>query len=1719
MSDIPLRKYLEELEGLIDKQQIDEAIAHCRHILSVYPKHIDTYRVLGKALLEKGRHGDAADIFQRVLSSVPDDFVAHVGMSIVREDEANLEAALWHMERAFEATPSNGPIQDELRRLYGRRDGVVPPKARLTRGALARMYVKGDLYPQAEAELKAALAADPERVDLTTVLAQVYWRSDQRAEAAETCNTVLQKLPYSQEANRIIAALLTTQGRTNDAVTYRQRLEALDPYEAFVQPGSNGHGAAHVNPDAVRVPTLEYLPGAGESASGSPDWMQSIGEQFETPAATPAESMPDWMSESPLAEAPAAAAMSVAADMPDWMKDMQPGAEAAAPGLSFAPGESAESAAPDWLSDLASTPAAPAEDMPDWLKKATGPLSPDSLPAEEEEAAPPVEDPRSRATGTPAAPPSAPGEIPDWMKPATGPLAETELPDWMKAEAPPVPSPAVAPTIPPAPIEAVPDWMKPALSPRDAARSEAEEAPAEPAASDEIPDWLKPALSQGDASRSGAEGAAAPLPEVATPTPEDEIPDWLKAATAKSSAFVETPEVSETDLTAMSDDEAMRWLEGLAAQQGAKPEELITQPPPEAAPPPFEAEAVPSAPEEIPAWMKDFAPAAESAAETEVLGTAQLSPEALPDWMKPILSHGDAARSEAEGPGETEAAAPPPAEEAPAIELPAWMKPAPFQEDASRSEAEEAAVPTAAEEPALSGAEGKPDWLKQMEAEADQYEDTVTGKPPAEALPIELPAWMKPALSQEDASRSEAEEAAVPTAAEPKATAKLPVELPDFLQPASPEAIARANEPTHLADDFGEEDKENWLKEVVTGRLGQAEEAEVQPAELPDWIKAMAPVEPATPTAEAPAPPAQPAAETPPPPEQPAAAQPDLASMDSDQALRWLEGLALQQGAKPEEMVAPPEAGQPESPEWLRQPSAESQSETPPAEVPSWVEPLESAPTGVTTWLSGKKVPEWLRQPGEQAPMPPTEWLRAPVDEEPAQPAEEIPDWLKQPEAAPAEPAAPAAEPGAMSEDEARLWLEGLAAQQGAKPDELITPRDEFATQLFTSAAAQPPERTTEPAPAPKTDLPEFLRKRETVAPRPEPKAVEDARSEAQGTPADEIPDWLKQMEAAASVEPSPTPAVEEARSAATGTPAGEIPDWLKQMEASMPAEPAPAAGETPAGAQPDLSAMSAEEALRWLEGLAAQQGARPEELLTQSEERLTQPPAWIGEPTAEPEAAATPADEIPDWLKQIAAPVEPPPAPTVEDTRSAATGTPEPDLSTTSAEEALRWLEGLAAQQGARPEELLTQPEERLTQPPSWIAAQAAQPVAEEPQPKPMDTAGLLPSLASILEETAEAPAPAAPPAATPEPSVETAPAPSADLGSMSAEDALRWLEGLAAQQGAKPEELLTRPEERLTHPPTWVPAQPAAEVKPQPAPTGTPGLPPSLAAALEETQAPVAPPTAATFEPEAPAPPAPPEVEGAPPEAATPERPETSRLARLAERLAESKRAKEMDIAARFETQRAQQEAARLEVQRKMEEKRVAGKKSTGRLGTGPLGEKKGTGPLGTGPLEPKPATGALTAPPETGMLVSPQPPTASPPEPAAAAREPEPASAALPQPVAPAEPVVSRPAPKPRPKSPVRPRGRGAKSPYAAEPPEDVLALARQHLAADNHADAAEALGFLVTRGQMVDEVIVELEGHTARRRPTPPLLRVLGDAYMKNNRLQKALDTYRTALGQL
>lgn len=292
MAKINLRDYLSGVEELIDNGQIDEALAHCRHILKNLPKNVDTYRLMGKAYLEDKRHGDAGDIFQRVLSSMPDDFIAHIGMSIIREDEGNLDTAIWHMERAFESQPSNRAIQDELQRLFGQREGYTPPKVRLTRGALARMYAHGDLYNQAISELLSALKEDARRPDLQVLLAEMHFKTQQENEAIEVCTQLLEKLPYCLFANRLMAHILGQNERGQEAQAYLMRVEELDPYAAQV----GGLDPADSAPaESITLEHLVLQTGALRADDMPKSWTGALEPIFEKESDYEKEELPDWL--------------------------------------------------------------------------------------------------------------------------------------------------------------------------------------------------------------------------------------------------------------------------------------------------------------------------------------------------------------------------------------------------------------------------------------------------------------------------------------------------------------------------------------------------------------------------------------------------------------------------------------------------------------------------------------------------------------------------------------------------------------------------------------------------------------------------------------------------------------------------------------------------------------------------------------------------------------------------------------------------------------------------------------------------------------------------------------------------------------------------------------------------------------------------------------------------------------------------------------------------------------------------------------------------------------------------------------------------------------------------------------------------------------------------------------------------------------------------------
>jgi tetratricopeptide (TPR) repeat protein len=163
MSDIRLRDYTARIKELIRDIRLDEAIAHCQQILRHYPKHIETYCLLGEACLEKELYREAIEFFQRTLSDDPENLISRVGLGIIYDEQGALPEAIWQMERAFELAPGNAEVRRELQRMYLQQDGAERFRLKLTRGALGRLYSGNGMYERAIDEFHAAQRSRPAR--------------------------------------------------------------------------------------------------------------------------------------------------------------------------------------------------------------------------------------------------------------------------------------------------------------------------------------------------------------------------------------------------------------------------------------------------------------------------------------------------------------------------------------------------------------------------------------------------------------------------------------------------------------------------------------------------------------------------------------------------------------------------------------------------------------------------------------------------------------------------------------------------------------------------------------------------------------------------------------------------------------------------------------------------------------------------------------------------------------------------------------------------------------------------------------------------------------------------------------------------------------------------------------------------------------------------------------------------------------------------------------------------------------------------------------------------------------------------------------------------------------------------------------------------------------------------------------------------------------------
>jgi len=234
MADVSLRAYHRKIENWIEEDNIDKAVSQIAYLLREFPKELQTWRCLSKALLQKQDFVNADKVFEIILRVDPDDFVSHIGKSMAAEFHGEMEIAVEHMRRAFEIQPSNEGLQNELKRLIIKNNGVEPNKVRLTRGALIKIYLRGSLYEQAIAEALIGIRENSQRADYQLALAESYEKTSDYAKSVEICVNILKDLPYCQKANEILDAILSQTSKDDIPQTYRQRLIALDPYYAYV---------------------------------------------------------------------------------------------------------------------------------------------------------------------------------------------------------------------------------------------------------------------------------------------------------------------------------------------------------------------------------------------------------------------------------------------------------------------------------------------------------------------------------------------------------------------------------------------------------------------------------------------------------------------------------------------------------------------------------------------------------------------------------------------------------------------------------------------------------------------------------------------------------------------------------------------------------------------------------------------------------------------------------------------------------------------------------------------------------------------------------------------------------------------------------------------------------------------------------------------------------------------------------------------------------------------------------------------------------------------------------------------------------------------------------------------------------------------------------------------------------------------------------------------
>ncbi|TMC96841.1 MAG: tetratricopeptide repeat protein [Chloroflexi bacterium] len=231
MAQTTLRDYLQTTEDAISTGRVDDALANCQYILNHFPEALEAQRLLGEIYLAQGKLEDALQTFDWVLTNDPENVMAYCNRALISERMSDYDTALDCYQQAYELSRGNGQIRQIFNQLSQKvgQQGFV-----FSRAGLARLYMRGDLLPQAVQEWDTILSASPDRLDARTGLLETYWREGVYEKVEQLAKEILHDVPHCLKALLLLAHVTFAQDALQAQDLMRQ-VEELDPDQVMAQ--------------------------------------------------------------------------------------------------------------------------------------------------------------------------------------------------------------------------------------------------------------------------------------------------------------------------------------------------------------------------------------------------------------------------------------------------------------------------------------------------------------------------------------------------------------------------------------------------------------------------------------------------------------------------------------------------------------------------------------------------------------------------------------------------------------------------------------------------------------------------------------------------------------------------------------------------------------------------------------------------------------------------------------------------------------------------------------------------------------------------------------------------------------------------------------------------------------------------------------------------------------------------------------------------------------------------------------------------------------------------------------------------------------------------------------------------------------------------------------------------------------------------------------------